>query len=69
LKPLPKEFFDDIENEDPSFDYYMILKSNNYMSEEDVDDTREQYGMEDNFVIIQDINKLEELSIRVHGLS
>jgi hypothetical protein len=39
------------------------------MSEEDVDDTREQYGMEDNFVIIQDINKLEELSIRVHGLS
>jgi hypothetical protein len=39
------------------------------MSEEDVDDTREQYGMEDNFVIIQDINKLEELNINVHGLS
>jgi hypothetical protein len=47
----------------------MILKSSSYMSEEDVDDTRELYGMEDNFVIIQDINKLEELSIRVHGLS
>lgn len=68
-RPIEKDFFDDIENDDPSFDYYMILKSNNFMSEEDVDDTREQYGMEDNFVIIQDINKLEELSIRVHGLS
>jgi hypothetical protein len=34
-----------------------------------VDETRKQYGMEDNFVIIQDVNKLEELSIRVHGLS
>ena len=68
-RPIEKDFFDDIENEDPSFDYYMILKSSSYMSEEDVDDTREQYGMEDNFVIIQDINKLEDLNIRVHGLS
>jgi hypothetical protein len=68
-EPLPKEFFDDIESDGPSFDYYMILKTNNYMSEEDVDETRKQNGMEDNFVIIQDINKLEELNINVHGLS
>jgi hypothetical protein len=67
-EPLPKELFDNIEYDDPSFDYYMILKSSSYMSEEDVDDTRELYGMEDNFVIIQDVNKLEDTNIRVHGL-
>jgi hypothetical protein len=68
-EPLPKEFFDDIENDDPSFDYYMILKANTYTSEDDVDDTRRQYGMEDSFVIIQDIDKLENNQFKIHGLS
>ena len=68
-EPLPKKTFDDIEYDDPSFDYYMIIRRYSNMSEEDVDDTRKQYGMEDDFVIIQDVNKLEELSIRVPGLS
>jgi hypothetical protein len=68
--PIDKDFFDDIENEDPSFDYYMILRRYSNMSEDDVDETKKQYGMEDNFVIIQDINKLEDLNINdVHGLS
>jgi hypothetical protein len=68
-KPLPKEFFDDIESDNPSFDYYMILRTNNYMSEDDVDETRKQYGMEDSFVIIQDIDKLEDLQFKIRGLS
>jgi hypothetical protein len=68
-KPLPKKTFDDIEYNNPSFDYYMILKSSSYMSEEDVDDTKNQYGMEDSFVIIQDIDKLENMRFKIHGLS
>jgi hypothetical protein len=67
-EPLQKELFDNIEYDYPSFDYYMILKSSSYMSEEDVDETRRQYGMEDSFVIIEDITKLENINFKIHGL-
>lgn len=68
-EPLPKDMFDNIENDDSSFDYYMILKRYSSISEETVEKTNEQHGMEDSFVIIQDIEKLEDVNIRVNGLS
>jgi hypothetical protein len=67
--PITKEMFDNIEYDDASFDYYMILKSSSYMSEDDVDETNRQNGMEESFVIIEDIEKLENTNIRIHGLS
>jgi hypothetical protein len=68
-KPLTKDAFDDIEGEDPAFDFYMILKRQDYMSDNTVEDERENNEMEDDFVIVQDLIKLEDSNLIVHGLS
>jgi hypothetical protein len=67
-KPLTKDAFDDIEGEDPAFDFYMILKRQDYMSDNTVEDERENNEMEDDFVIVQDLIKLEDSNLRVHVL-
>ena len=69
-KPLTKEQFDEIEENDSSFDYYMTLNYSNYDDDEDVDETNSQYGMEDSFVLIDHITKLEnaENKLGIHGL-
>ena len=68
-KPLTKDAFDEIEGEDPTFDFYMILKRQDFLSDNTAEDERENNEMEDDFVIVQDLIKLEDSNLRIHGLS
>ena len=64
---ITKEDFDDIENDDSSFDYYFILNRQGYTSDNDVDDTRGEHGMEDDFVDIKELVKFENYQGGIPG--
>jgi hypothetical protein len=67
---ITKEQFDEIEETSTTYQYYMTLNYSTRTSDDNADDTRDKYGMEDSFVVIEDVTKLEEDNyIKVKGLS